>query len=252
MYPSVRAADARMLTGTLALCLHVLSYSVDASEIADLHVISYEVERDLTPLILSNCQYRVERGAERVQEFHLERVQRQLASRFLQGKPRLSLRGIPTLVYRRDRNYEDLFADIRNKVPQVSAGGLICGTSVLSPFASAHAQARPLPGAHLSFGGLPGSLSPPLVPEGERAAVSARVLVVRERTEILLGLGLRPRVPGPEAQRAGGFPVFYVRRWMLCARVRVRVSSCISSQRCFKNSASSHLFLSRIWNSADT
>nr|KAF6454439.1 hypothetical protein HJG63_000153 [Rousettus aegyptiacus] len=94
------------------------SYSVDASEITDLHVISYEVERDLTPLILSNCQYKVEQGAERVQEFQLEKIQRQLASRFLQGKPRLSLRGIPTLVYRRDRNYEDLFVDIRNKMPQ--------------------------------------------------------------------------------------------------------------------------------------
>ncbi|ELK12270.1 RING finger protein 213 [Pteropus alecto] len=94
------------------------SYSVDASEIADLHVISYEVERDLTPLILSNCQYRVERGAENLQEFDLEKIQRQLASRFLQGKPRLSLKGIPTLVYRRDRNYEHLFLDIRNKMPQ--------------------------------------------------------------------------------------------------------------------------------------
>ncbi|XP_023378779.1 E3 ubiquitin-protein ligase RNF213 [Pteropus vampyrus] len=94
------------------------SYSVDASEIADLHVISYEVERDLTPLILSNCQYRVERGAENLQEFDLEKIQRQLASRFLQGKPRLTLKGIPTLVYRRDRNYEHLFLDIRNKMPQ--------------------------------------------------------------------------------------------------------------------------------------
>lgn len=156
------------------LCLHVLSYSVDASEITDLHVISYEVERDLTPLILSNCQYKVEQGAERVQEFQLEKIQRQLASRFLQGKPRLSLRGIPTLVYRRDRNYEDLFVDIRNKMPQVSVGDLICGASVLSEllssFASVHAQARPLLGAPLSFGSLPESLSPPLVPEGKQAA----------------------------------------------------------------------------------
>lgn len=160
------------------LCLHVLSYSVDASEIADLHVISYEVERDLTPLILSNCQYRVEqveRGAENLQEFDLEKIQRQLASRFLQGKPRLSLKGIPTLVYRRDRNYEDLFVDIRNKMPQVSTGDLICWClcllrALLSPSALVYAQARPLPGAPLSFSDLPESLSPPLVPEGEQVA----------------------------------------------------------------------------------
>ena len=70
------------------LCLSVPSYSVDASEIADLHVISYEVERDLIPLILSNCQYQVEQGGETLQEFDLEKI----ISRFLQGKPRLTLK----------------------------------------------------------------------------------------------------------------------------------------------------------------
>lgn len=74
------------------LCLSVPSYSVDASEIADLHVISYEVERDLIPLILSNCQYQVEQGGETLQEFDLEKIQRQIISRFLQGKPRLTLK----------------------------------------------------------------------------------------------------------------------------------------------------------------
>ncbi|KAF6091974.1 hypothetical protein HJG60_000149 [Phyllostomus discolor] len=94
-------------------------YSVDVSEVTDLHVISYEVERDLTPLILSNCQYQVEQGGKSLQEFDLEKIQRQLTSRFLQGKPRLTLRGLPTLVCRRDWNYEHLFTSIRTKVPQV-------------------------------------------------------------------------------------------------------------------------------------
>ncbi|XP_070250935.1 E3 ubiquitin-protein ligase RNF213 isoform X3 [Myotis yumanensis] len=94
------------------------SYSVDASEVTDLHVISYEVERDLLPLILANCQYHVAQGGESLQELDLERIQRQVTGRFLQGKPRLSLRGLPTLVYRRDWNYEHLFAAIRSRVPQ--------------------------------------------------------------------------------------------------------------------------------------
>lgn len=68
------------------------SYSIDTSEVTDLHVISYEVERDLMPLILSNCQYRVEEGQETLQEFDLEKIQRQVTSRFLQGKPRLTLK----------------------------------------------------------------------------------------------------------------------------------------------------------------
>nr|XP_025715341.1 E3 ubiquitin-protein ligase RNF213 [Callorhinus ursinus] len=107
------------------------SYSVDASEITDLHVISYEVERDLMPLILSNCQYQVEQGQETLQEVDLEKIQRQITSRFLQGKPRLTLKGLPTLVYRRDWNYEHLFTDIRNKLPQKplpnAAVSAICG-----------------------------------------------------------------------------------------------------------------------------
>lgn len=83
------------------------------------------MERDLTPLILSNCQYRVELGKENLQEFDLEKIQRQVTSRFLQGKPRLTLRGIPTLVYRRDWDYEHLFTGIRNKMAQVSVSSLL-------------------------------------------------------------------------------------------------------------------------------
>lgn len=62
-------------------------YIISPSEVADLHVISYEVERDLIPLILSNAQYSVEKGGETLQEFDLEKIQKQVVSRFLQGKP---------------------------------------------------------------------------------------------------------------------------------------------------------------------
>lgn len=73
-----------------------LSYSINTSEVTDLHVISYEVERDLNPLVLSNCQYKVEQGRETLQEFDLEKIQRQLTSRFLLGKPRITLKVRPT------------------------------------------------------------------------------------------------------------------------------------------------------------
>uniref|UniRef100_A0A8C3XRT9 RING-type E3 ubiquitin transferase n=1 Tax=Chelydra serpentina TaxID=8475 RepID=A0A8C3XRT9_CHESE len=96
------------------------SYSVSPSEVADLHVISYEVERDLVPLILSNCQYSVEKGRETLQEFNLEKIQQQVTRRFLQGKPLITLVGIPTLVYRHDRNYEHLFNDVKSKLSQNS------------------------------------------------------------------------------------------------------------------------------------
>ncbi|NXV80863.1 RN213 ligase, partial [Atlantisia rogersi] len=93
-------------------------YLVSPSEVSDLHLISYEVERDLIPLILSNCQYSMEKGGETLQDFDLGRIQQQVISKFLQGKPLITLTGIPTLVYRQDRNYEQLFNDVRNKLDQ--------------------------------------------------------------------------------------------------------------------------------------
>ncbi|NWU10901.1 RN213 ligase, partial [Cephalopterus ornatus] len=93
-------------------------YLISPSEVADLHLISYEVERDLIPLILSNCQYSMEKGGETLQDFDLEKIQQQVISKFLQGKPLITLTGIPTLVCRHDRNYEQLFNDVRNKLEQ--------------------------------------------------------------------------------------------------------------------------------------
>ncbi|NXL85084.1 RN213 ligase, partial [Alectura lathami] len=93
-------------------------YLISPSEVADLHLISYEVERDLVPLILSNCQYSMEKGGETLQHFDLERIQQQVISKFLQGKPLITLTGIPTLVCRHDRNYEALFNNVRSKLDQ--------------------------------------------------------------------------------------------------------------------------------------
>lgn len=69
----------------------ICRYQVSPAEVADLHVITYEVERDLIPLILSNCQYSVEKGRDTLQEFDLKKIQEQVTSRFLQGKPLITL-----------------------------------------------------------------------------------------------------------------------------------------------------------------
>uniref|UniRef100_A0A8C1YEU9 RING-type E3 ubiquitin transferase n=1 Tax=Cyprinus carpio TaxID=7962 RepID=A0A8C1YEU9_CYPCA len=90
----------------------------DPADLTELHVIRYEYERDLLPLILSNCQYSMERGQETLMEYDLPKIQHQILSRFLQGKPRITLNGIPTVVNRQDRNYEIIFMDLKGKVPQ--------------------------------------------------------------------------------------------------------------------------------------
>ncbi|RXN17930.1 E3 ubiquitin-protein ligase RNF213-alpha-like protein [Labeo rohita] len=93
-------------------------YTVSPADLTELHVIHYEYERDLLPLILSNCQYSMERRQETLMEYNLPSIQHQIFTRFLQGKPLITLNGIPTMVKRQDRNYEIIFMDVKGKVPQ--------------------------------------------------------------------------------------------------------------------------------------
>ncbi|XP_034396196.1 E3 ubiquitin-protein ligase rnf213-alpha isoform X2 [Cyclopterus lumpus] len=94
------------------------SYKVSPADLTDLHVIRYELERDLMPLVVSNTQYSIERGQETLHEYDLPKIQQQIVSRFLQGKPLITLAGIPTLVNRHDRNYEIILKDVKAKVQQ--------------------------------------------------------------------------------------------------------------------------------------
>ena len=57
------------------------------ADLTEQHVIRYELDKDLLPLILSNCQYSLERGQQTVTEYNLPKIQQQILSRFLQGKP---------------------------------------------------------------------------------------------------------------------------------------------------------------------
>lgn len=67
------------------------SYRVSPVDLSDLHVIRYDLERDLMPLILSNTQYSIEKGQETLPEYDLAKIQQQLISRFLLGKPLITL-----------------------------------------------------------------------------------------------------------------------------------------------------------------
>ncbi|XP_077411767.1 E3 ubiquitin-protein ligase rnf213-alpha-like isoform X2 [Vanacampus margaritifer] len=94
------------------------SYEVSPVDLTDLHVIHYELERDLMPLVLANTQYSVERGQETIREYDLPRIQKQIFTRFLLGRPIIHLKGIPTLVNRPERNYDVILKDVKEKVKQ--------------------------------------------------------------------------------------------------------------------------------------
>ncbi|XP_063350782.1 E3 ubiquitin-protein ligase rnf213-alpha-like [Pelmatolapia mariae] len=100
-------------------------YTVSLTELMEQHVISYDVEKDLLPLVLSNCQYSLERGHETISEYDLPRIQQQILTRFLQGKPLITRAGIPTLVNMQERDYETIFKTVHGKVPQRALSRLI-------------------------------------------------------------------------------------------------------------------------------
>uniref|UniRef100_A0A674BBP2 RING-type E3 ubiquitin transferase n=1 Tax=Salmo trutta TaxID=8032 RepID=A0A674BBP2_SALTR len=95
------------------------SFKVSPADLTDLHVIQYDLERDLLPLILSNCQYSMKQGKDTLHEYDLPKIQQQILSRFLQGRPIITLNGIPTLVNRHDRIHEIILKDMRGKIGQV-------------------------------------------------------------------------------------------------------------------------------------
>ncbi|XP_043986389.1 E3 ubiquitin-protein ligase rnf213-alpha-like [Gambusia affinis] len=95
------------------------SYKVAIADLMDEHVISYDVEKDLLPLVLSNCQYSLERGQETISEYDLPRIQQQILTRFLQEKPLITRAGIPTLINAQGKDYQSIFKAIRGKIPQV-------------------------------------------------------------------------------------------------------------------------------------
>lgn len=78
-----------------SLCLFLMclfySYEVSPADLTDLHVIRYELERDMMPLVLSNTQYSIEKGQETLHEYDLPKIQQQIISRFLLGKPLITL-----------------------------------------------------------------------------------------------------------------------------------------------------------------
>uniref|UniRef100_A0A8C6SRP6 Uncharacterized protein n=1 Tax=Neogobius melanostomus TaxID=47308 RepID=A0A8C6SRP6_9GOBI len=94
------------------------SYKVSPADLTDLHVIRYEPDRDLMPLVLSNTQYSIEKGQETIQEYDFPNIQQQIVSRFLLGKPLITLNGIPTMVNRHERNYVVILKDVKAKIMQ--------------------------------------------------------------------------------------------------------------------------------------
>ncbi|XP_056432075.1 E3 ubiquitin-protein ligase rnf213-alpha-like [Gadus chalcogrammus] len=94
------------------------SYEVSPTDLTDQQVIRYELDQELMPLVLANSQYSLERGKETLHEYDLAKIQQQVLTHFLQGRPIITLQGIPTLVNRHERDYAIILKDVKGKVEQ--------------------------------------------------------------------------------------------------------------------------------------
>ncbi|KAK2835329.1 hypothetical protein Q5P01_015813 [Channa striata] len=100
-------------------------FKVSVADLTEQHVICYDLDKDLLPLVLSNCQYTLERGQETISQYDLPRIQHQILTRLLQGKPFICRTGIPTLVNTQERDYKILFKAVKGKVHQKSMTSLL-------------------------------------------------------------------------------------------------------------------------------
>ncbi|XP_059932789.1 E3 ubiquitin-protein ligase rnf213-alpha-like isoform X2 [Gadus macrocephalus] len=94
------------------------SYEVSPADLTEQQVIRYELDQELMPLVLANSQYSLERGKETLHEYDLVKIQQQVLTHFLQGRPIITLQGIPTLVNRHERDYAIILKDVKGKVEQ--------------------------------------------------------------------------------------------------------------------------------------
>ncbi|XP_078257452.1 E3 ubiquitin-protein ligase rnf213-alpha-like isoform X1 [Rhinoraja longicauda] len=100
--------------------------SISPEAILDAHLILCDPEKDLIPLVLSNCQYTLEKGQETLPEYDVRNIERQLIRQFLKGKPTIVDSKIPKFVSRRERDYLTIFKELKTKIPQKILSHSVC------------------------------------------------------------------------------------------------------------------------------
>ena len=65
------------------------SAKIPMAEVTRAHLISYDVEKDLIPLVLAHCHYSLEVGRGTEITYDYKALERQLIDRFLLGKPQI-------------------------------------------------------------------------------------------------------------------------------------------------------------------
>ncbi|KAJ7339378.1 hypothetical protein OS493_005772 [Desmophyllum pertusum] len=90
---------------------------VSVTEVTMSHLIAYDPERDLLPLILAHCHYSLEVGQETLVHYDWAALERQLIDRFLRGRPFVEFKE-ERFAFSRDTRDDAVFASLTDKIPQ--------------------------------------------------------------------------------------------------------------------------------------
>ena len=75
-----------------------LEISVNIQDANHAQLVAYHPERDLQPIILANCNYSLEVGKGTKIEHDFAGMEKQIAERFLYGRPRLNFQVISIFI----------------------------------------------------------------------------------------------------------------------------------------------------------
>ncbi|XP_078081772.1 E3 ubiquitin-protein ligase rnf213-alpha-like isoform X2 [Mustelus asterias] len=109
---------------------------ISPEEVSEAHVIICDPDKDFIPLVVSNCQYSLEKGQETLPEYDIKNIERQLIRLFLRGKPFIAHAKIPKFVGRHERDYSSIFKELKTKISQEALSHSVCNsiTTVLKSY----------------------------------------------------------------------------------------------------------------------
>uniref|UniRef100_A0A8C4TA23 RING-type E3 ubiquitin transferase n=1 Tax=Erpetoichthys calabaricus TaxID=27687 RepID=A0A8C4TA23_ERPCA len=111
------------------------SHSITLQEVSEPQLIMCNPQQDLLPIILSHCQYSLEKGQETETSYDFQGIERHVIRHFLKGKPLIQV-DISKHLQRHRKNFSEILDEVRAKIPQVPLKTSICSaiTSVLRSF----------------------------------------------------------------------------------------------------------------------
>ncbi|KAK2142977.1 hypothetical protein LSH36_890g00063 [Paralvinella palmiformis] len=99
--------------------LAILIGNINSQDVTQAHLICYDIERDLMPIIMTNCNYSLAAGQHTRMEYDFISLERQIEERFIQGRPRITP-SVSLILFKEEFTNAALFMQLENKIHQES------------------------------------------------------------------------------------------------------------------------------------